>query len=106
VRRRCYSAGAIALALSLYARGQTSRAVRAATSPARTIGSSAVERWRTLARWIDAARSGAIFAVRCLRAFGRRGVAESLTLALAARAGHCFGADLAHSAFVGAAIAP
>lgn len=89
----------------MYARGQTSSAVRAATSPARVVGSSAVERWLTLVRWIDAARGGELFGVRGLSAFGRRGVAEQVTLALAARAGRRFGADLGESAFAGAAIA-
>lgn len=105
LRRRCYSAGAIALALSMYARGETSRAVRAATSPAAVVGVSAVERWPTLARWIDAAQRGELFGLRGLRALGRRAVAERVMLVLAARAGHRFGADLGHSAFTGAAIA-
>lgn len=105
LRQRCYSAGAIVLAFSMYGRGQTSRAVRAATSPARVIGSSAVERWRTLVRWIEAARSGVLFGVQGLSALGRRGVAEQVTLAFAGRAGHVFGADLGESAFAGAAIA-
>lgn len=105
LRRRCYSAGSIALGLSLYAHGQTSPAVRAATSPARVIGSSAVERWVTLVRWVDAAQRGELFGVQSVSGLGRRGVAERVTLALAARAGHVFGADLSASAFAGAAIA-
>jgi len=104
-RRRCYSAGAIALALSMYARGQTSRAVRAATSPARVVGGSAVERWSTLVRWIEAARRGEFFGLWAHCALGRRSVAERVMLTLAARAGHSFGADLGESAFAGAAIA-
>jgi hypothetical protein len=103
--RRCYSAGAIALAISMYARGETSRAVRAATSPARVIGNSAVERWPTLVRWLDAARSGMLFGVQGLAAFDRRAVAKQVTMALAARAGRSFGEDLGESAFAGAGIA-
>jgi hypothetical protein len=105
VRRRCYSAGAIAFALSMYARGETSRTVRAATCPAYALGHSAVERWATLVRWIEAARCGELFDVRGIGAPDRRAVAESVMLALAARAGHVFGADLSASAFAGAAIA-
>jgi hypothetical protein len=71
----------------------------------RVVGPSAVDRWITLVRWIEAARRGALFAVRGLDGLRRRGVAEQVTLALAARAGRGFGADLGASAFAGAAIA-
>jgi hypothetical protein len=105
IRRRWYGAGAMALALSVYARGETSVAARARTSPSRAVGASAVERWVTLVRWIDAARRGELFGVAGLGEFGRRRVAEHVVLVLAARAGHELGADLADSAFDGAAIA-
>lgn len=105
VARRRYGAGAIALALAAYGRGATSAASRARTSPCRVVGGSATERWPTLVRWIDAARRGELFGVAGLGELGRRRVAEHVVLALAARAGHALGADLAESAFHGAAIA-
>jgi hypothetical protein len=105
VRRRWYSAGAIALAFAAYARGETSVAARSRTSPSRIVGASASERWSTLVRWIDAARRAELFGVTGLAAFERRRVSEHVVLALAARAGHRPGADLAASAFAGAAMA-
>ena len=62
-RRRWYGAGAIALALSMYARGATSAAVRDWTSPSRVLGTSSSERWVTLSRWVESARRGALFGV-------------------------------------------
>jgi hypothetical protein len=105
VARRWYGAGAIAQALWMYARGETSVAARARTSPSRRVGASAAERWATLTRWVEAARRAELFGVTGLGGLERRRVAESVVLALAARAGHRFGDDLAESAFVGAAIA-
>lgn len=105
VRRRWYGAGAIALALSMVAHGETSVAVRARMSPSRVVGSSAAERWITLSRWVEAARRGAIFGVTGLEGLERRRVAEAVMLALAARGGRQLGGDLAESAFVGASIA-
>lgn len=105
VHRRWYGAGAIALALSSYARGETSAATRARTSPSRVVGASAVERWATLARWIEAARRAELFGIAGLSELNRQRVAENVVLALAARAGYQLGADLAERAFEGAAIA-
>lgn len=105
VRRRWYGAGAIALALAAYARGETSAAARSRTSPSRVVGASAIERWPTLVRWIEAARRAELFGVAGLSELERRAVAEHVVLALAARAGHTLGADLAVSAFAGAAMA-
>jgi hypothetical protein len=105
VRRRWYGAGAIALALSMYARGETIAAVRGRTSPSRVVGASAAERWTTLTRWVEAARSGGLFGLTGLGGLERRRVAERVVLALAARAGHLLGGDLGESAFAGAAIA-
>lgn len=105
VHRRWYGAAAIALSLARYARGESTRAVRAVISPARTIGASASERWSTLVRWIDTVQEGRLFGVAGLSGLGRRAVAERVVLALAARAGHEFGADLLQSAFDGATIA-
>ena len=105
VVRRWYSGGAIALALAAYGRGETGVAVRVRTSPSRVVGASARERWVTLVRWIEAAGCGELFGVAGLGGLDRRRVAEQVALALAARAGHVFGADLEESAFAGAAIA-
>lgn len=105
VRRRWYGAGAIALALEAYGRGETSVAVRRRVSPSATVGVSACERWVTLPRWIEAARGGHLFAVSDLGELPRRRVAEHVVLALAGRAGRALGDDLAEAAFAGAAIA-
>lgn len=105
VVRRWYSAAAISVALRIFAGGGTSAAARARTSPAHSVGGSAVDRWMTLARWIDAARRGQLFAVADLTKFEPRDVAHQVTLALAARGGHLLGADLAESAFLGAGLA-
>jgi len=105
VRGRWYGAGAIALALEAYRRGETSIAIRRRVSPSATVGGSARERWVTLERWIDAARSGRLFAVSGLGELPRRQVAEHVVLALAGRAGRALGDDLAEAAFAGAAIA-
>ena len=79
--------------------------MRTRTSPRTRVGLAATERWITLVRWIDAAQSGRLFAVKGLDELGRRGVAAHVTLALAARGGHTPGADLGASAFLGAALA-
>lgn len=102
---RSYSAPAIAGALAAAATGQPSAAVRTCTSPRTRVGVAAAERWITLVRWLDAAQAGRLFAVKGLEELGRRGVAEHVTLALAARGGHTPGADLSASAFLGAALA-
>jgi hypothetical protein len=89
----------------MYARGETSAAARARTSPSRMVGASAADRWATLTRWVEATRSGGLFGVTGLGGLERRRVAELVMLALAARAGHPLGGDLAEIAFAGAAIA-
>jgi hypothetical protein len=103
--RRLYGAGAISLAFSAYGHGATGREVRAQTSPSRRVGGSAVERWQTLVRWLDAARRGELFSVPGLGEHDRRSVAEQVALVLAARGGRLLGGDLAQSAFDGAVIA-
>ncbi len=105
VVRRWYGAGAIAIALGVFARGGTTSEARARTSPGRSVGGSAVDRWMTLVRWLDAARQGRLFAVAGLGGLGRREVARHMILVLAARGGHMPGADLHVSAFAGAAMA-
>ena len=105
VHRRWYGAGAIALALDAYARGDTSVSIRHRVSPNAVVGVSARERWVTLVRWIEAARDGQLFAVSDLGELARRRVAEHVVLALAGRAGRALGDDLGEAAFAGAAIA-
>jgi hypothetical protein len=105
VVRRWYGAGAMALAFAVVARGGTSRAARVRTSPSRAVGASAAERWVTVVRWIEAARRGELFGVAGLDGLSRRGVAEQVVLALAARGGRDLGVEIAESAFAGASIA-
>ena len=105
VPRRWYSAPAIALALATYARGEPAPVVRARTSPFARVGVAAVERWITLTRWLESARRGELFGVRGLGELSRRAVAEHVTLALAARAGHRPCDALGESAYRGAALA-
>jgi hypothetical protein len=105
VARRWYGGGAMALAFAAFSRGETSAAIRTRTSPTSIVGGSATERWITVVRWIEAARRGELFGVAGLGKLERRDVAEQVVLALAARAGWMLGADLADSAFDGAAIA-
>jgi hypothetical protein len=105
LRRRAYGAGAIAVALEAYGRGEPSAAVRCKTSPSKVVGVAARDRWVTVTRWIDAARDGELFGVRGLGELTRRRAAEQVTLILAARAGRALGADLAAASFAGATIA-
>ena len=95
----------MAVAITAYSRGETSAAIRARVSPSRIVGGSSTERWRTLERWIEAARVGELFAVAGLEDLERRHVAEHVAHALAARAGWNLGDDLLDCAFEGAAIA-
>jgi len=104
LRRRWYGAGAIAIALEAYGRGETSRAIRRRISPSPTIGVAADERWMTLVRWTEASRTGRLFGVSDVGKLSRRGVAEHVALALAARGGHRHGMDLGETAFAGALI--
>ncbi len=105
VRGRWYSGPAIASALAAVAGGATSAAVRTCTRPAPKVGPSAVERWVTVERWVDAARRDALFSLSGLGELSRRRAAEHVTLALAARGGHRPGDELGASAFAGAALA-
>jgi len=105
VVRRWYGAGAISVALAVFAGGGTTADARARTSPGRAVGGSAVHRWITLVRWLDALREERIFAVAGLERLARRDVARHVVLALAARGAHSPGGDLAASAFVGASAA-
>jgi len=106
LRGRWYGGGAIGLALALYAQGAPSAHVRLRTCPSRVVGGSARERWVTLTRWVECARSGELFdRMAPVVGLARRAVAEQVMLVLAARAGHSLGADLCESAFAGALIA-
>ena len=105
VAHRLYGAGAMALAFAAYGHGATSAVVRAQTSPSQKVGGSATERWVTLARWLDLARRGELFAVTGLGGLDRRSVARQVALVLAARGGRLLGGDLSESAFEGASIA-
>jgi hypothetical protein len=105
VHRRWYGAGSIALALEAYGRGESSAAIRQRISPSMTVGASAHDRWMTVVRWVEAARTGALFRVAGLGTLGRRAVAEHVALALAARGDHRRGLDLAEATFAGALIA-
>jgi len=105
VARRLYGAGAISLAFAAYGHGATGREVREQMSPWRRVGGSAVERWLTLVRWLDAARRGELFAVTGLGGLDRQSVARQVVLVLAARGGRLLGGDLTESAFEGAVIA-
>ncbi len=67
LRRRLYSAGAIALALALWGvDGLAPREVRARVSPWRIVGTAAAIGWASLRRWARAVRAFALF--RCVRA--------------------------------------
>jgi hypothetical protein len=105
LRRRWYGAGAIAIALATYARGETTSSVRRGVSPSAIIGGSARERWVTVVRWVDAAREGHLFSVAGLGGLARRQVAEQVVLALAGRGGRALDGDLVEAAFAGAVIA-
>ena len=102
---RWYFAAAIGGALVRAASGQASVAVRMATSPSKTHGGSARERWITLSRWIDAVSEGRLFSISLLDGLDRRGVAERAAHVLAARAGAHEGHDLLSRCFAGAAAA-
>lgn len=104
LRRRWYSAGAVGLALLGYGAGESSASVRARTSPSRSVGGSAVEHWVTLRRWIEAARSAALFGVCGLTEVARRSVARQVVQVLAARGGRELGGALEEKVFIGAAL--
>jgi hypothetical protein len=105
LRGRWYGAGAIAVALAAYARGETACSIRRRVSPSATIGGSARERWVTVVRWVDASREGHLFSVPGLGDLPRHQVAEHVVLALAGRGGRALDGDLVEAAFAGAAMA-
>jgi hypothetical protein len=106
IRRRLYSAGAIALALGLWAVGGLApAAVRAQLSPLRIIGPTAAAGWASLRRWSRAVRAGQLFpVVRALPAEASlRQVAARATTTLAAFAPVAGGLSVESAAFLGAA---
>lgn len=107
LRRRLYSAAAIALALALWGiKGMTAPEVRARVSPWRHVGAAAAERWASLRRWARATRARRLFAeVRELPVGASlREVAARAATTLAAWAPSSGdGLPLATRAFLGAA---
>jgi len=106
LRRRWYSACAIALALALSGIGRESpSAIRRQVSPFGKVGYQAARGWVTLRRWIDDVRSQRLFlGVRpCPVGFTRRQVAERAATTLGSRAPPPMDAPLIVRAFNGAA---
>lgn len=107
VRRRLYSAGAIALALALYGvAGFAPTEVRGRVSPLRIVGPSAAAGWASLRRWCRAVRVRRLFpAVRALPGDATlRQVAARAATTLAAYAPGAGGLLLESAAFIGASM--
>jgi hypothetical protein len=107
VRRRLYSAGAIAFAFALYGVGELAPAeVRRRVSPLRVVGPTAAAGWASLRRWCRAVRAGRLFpAVRALPAEATlRQVAARAATTLAAYAPAAGGLAIESAAFVGASM--
>ena len=108
LRRRLYSAAAVALALAIWSiEEQTPAEVRARVSPWRTVGPAAAEAWASLRRWAKAVRGGRLFPVlRELPAGARlRQVAARAATTLAALApSSAEGLPLGTRAFLGSAM--
>lgn len=108
LRRRLYSAAAIALALAVWSlEEQTPAEVRARVSPWRIVGPAAATAWASLRRWAKAVRGGRLFpVVRELPAGATlREVAARAATTLAALApSSAEGLPLGTRAFLGAAM--
>lgn len=107
VRRRLYSAGAIALAFALYgAAGLAPAEVRRRVSPLRIVGPGAAAGWASLRRWSKAVRARRLFpAVRTLPATATaRQVAARAATTLAAYAPAAGGLAIESAAFLGASM--
>jgi hypothetical protein len=106
LRRRLYSAAAVALALALWGvEGLAPAEVRARVSPWRIVGATAARGWASLRRWANAVRARALFSrVRSLPGGTRlREVAARAATTLAAHApSSAAGLPLATRAFLGA----
>ncbi len=106
LRHRLYSAGAVALALTLYGvEGLAPAEARARVSPLRIIGPTAAAGWASLRRWSRAVRAGRLFpVVRALPAEATlRRVAARAATTLAACAPGAEGFSIESAAFLGAA---
>ncbi len=106
LRRRLYSAGAIALALALWSVAELAPAeVRRRVSPFTVVGASAAAGWASLRRWSRAVRAGRLFpVVRALPAEATlRQVAARAATTLAACAPGSGGLSIDSAAFLGAA---
>jgi len=107
VRRRLYSASAIALALALYgAAALAPGEVRRRVSPLRIVGATAAAGWASLRRWSRAVRAGRLFpVVRALPAEATlRQVAARAATTLAAYALGGRGLSIDSAAFLGASM--
>lgn len=106
LRKRLYSAAAIALALALFGLvGISLREVRQKVSPWAALGHTAAATWCTVPRWTEAVREGRLFEVRRPpESWTPRRVAERAATTLAASAPLPSGPplDLVSSAFWGA----
>lgn len=107
VRRRLYSASAMALALALYGvAGFAPTEVRRRVSPLRIVGTTAAAGWASLRRWSRAVRAGQLFPmVRALPADATlREVAARAATTLAAHAPGAGGTPPESAAFTGASM--
>lgn len=106
LRRRLYSAGAIALALALWGvAGLAAPEVRERVSPFAIVGATAAAGWASLRRWSRAVRGGRLFpVVRALPAEASlRQMAARAATTLAAYAPGAGGLPIDSAAFFGAA---
>ena len=107
LRRRLYSASAIALALALYGVAALAPGeVRRRVSPLRIVGATAAAGWASLRRWAGAVRGGRLFpVVRALPAEATlRQVAARTATTLAAYALGGRGLSIDSAAFLGASM--
>ncbi len=107
LRRRLYSASAVALALALFGSARLAPVeVRARLSPLRIVGATAASGWASLRRWSRAVRAGRLFpAVRALPAEATlRQVAARTATTLAAYAPGAGGLAIESAAFIGASM--
>jgi hypothetical protein len=107
VRRRLYSASALALVLALYGvAGLSPAEVRRRVSPLGIIGATAASGWASLRRWTRAVRAGQLFPlVRALPTHATlRQVAARAATTLAAYAPGTGGLSIESAAFLGASM--
>jgi hypothetical protein len=108
LRRRLYSAAAIALALAVWSiEEQTPAEVRARVSPWRLVGPAAAAAWASLRRWAKVVRGGRLFPmVRELPAGAtlRQVAARAATTLAALAPSSAEGRPLGTRAFLGSAM--